>query len=368
MLGLTACGNNTENSDPQSAADTSSEVLQDSSSESSETDSAESFDTQISNAESSSPEQAVSIATPQFEIANISDSGAVLRLENLPENVDTVCVYRLHTSSDNAGQVTKELLTKTSAEDIDSDLEISFGESLDSTVYEKDDSALKCPYYAEGLQVSYLSGEQEVSSDIALTEVTLDTGTVNQYNASLAGSTACGAAAGTLVLQSVAPVWGDELTARMDTIRSYSALSDEYSIGGAEYYMSGQQISNSVNKYISDNGLGEYHLTDFRGDMSTEDTLTWLISTGRPAVLEVCYIGGNIVTEFQGYSHWITVNGFRRTAGGVEFRFEDTISLNQRRIASSDLDAANANVEYGGDLVPTRYISSFENAVIDDFM
>lgn len=368
LLGLTACGNTADDSDTQSAADTSSEVLQNSSSESSETDSAESFDTRSSNAESSSPEQAVSIAKPQFEIADISDSGAVLRLENLPENVDTVCVYRLHTSSDNAGQVTKELLMKTSAEDINDSFEISFGESLDSTVYEKDDSALKCPYYAEGLQVSYLSGEEEISSDIELTKVTLDTGTVNQYNATLAGSTACGAAAGTLVLQSVAPVWGDELTARMDTIRSYSALSDEFSIGGAEYYMSGQQISNSVNKYISDNSLGEYHLTDFRGEMSTEDTLTGLISTGRPAVLEVCYIGGNIVTEFQGYSHWITINGFRRMAGGVEFRCEDTISLAQRWITSSDLDAANANVQYGGDLVPTRYISSFENAVIDNFM
>ena len=368
LLGFTACGNNAENPDTQSAVDTSSEVLQDSRSESSKNDSTESFDTQISNAESSSPEQAVSIAKPQFKIENISDSGAVLRLENLPENADTVCVYRLHTSSDNAGQVTKELLTKISAGDIDDSLEISFGESIDSTIYEKDNSALKCPFYAEGLQVSYLSGEQEISSDIELTEVTLDTGTVNQNNATLAGSTACGAAAGTLVLQSIAPVWGDELTARMDTIRSYSVLSDEYSIGGAEYYMSGQQISNSVNKYISDNGLGEYHLTDFRSDMSTEDTLTGLISTGRPAVLEVCYIGGNIVTEFQGYSHWITINGFRRTEDGVEFRCEDTISLAQRWIASSDLDNANKNVQYGGGFVPTRYISSFENAVIDNFM
>lgn len=85
-------------------------------------------------------------------------------------------------------------------------------------------------------------------------------------------------------------------------------------------------------------------------------------------MLEVCYIGGTIVTEFQGYSHWITANGFRRTASGVEFRCEDTISLNQRWISSRDLDTANANVEYGGDFVPTRYISSFENVVIDKFM
>lgn len=365
LLGLTACGNKADNSDTQNVADTSSEVLQDGGSE---TDSLEISNAQTFNAENPTTEQANSIAKPQFEIADISDSRVVLRLENLPENVDTVCVYRLYTSSDNAGQVTKELVMKTSAEDIGGSLEISFGESSDSTVYEKDNSALKCPYYAEGLQVSYLSGEQEISSDIELTNVTLDTGTVNQYNATLAGGTACGAAAGTLILQSVAPVWGDELTARMDTIRSYSALSDEFSIGGAEYYMSGQQISNSVNKYISDNGLGEDHLTDFRSEMSTEDTLTGLISTGRPAVLEVCYIGGNIVTEYQGYSHWITVNGFQRTAGGVEFRCEDTISLNQRWISSRDLDTANANVEYGGDFVPTRYISSFENAVIDKFM
>ena len=116
-------------------------------------------------------------------------------------------------------------------------------------------------------------------------EAYVNTGTFSQYSCTLAASTACGATAGTLILQSISYLSGDKLTQRMNTIRGYSALGDEYSCGGPQYYLCGFQISNSLNKYLKDNGFDGYHLTNHRTDKSTEETLKELISTGRPAVL-----------------------------------------------------------------------------------
>ena len=195
-------------------------------------------------------------------------------------------------------------------------------------------------------------------------EVLIDTGTFSQYNCTLAGDTACGATAGTLILQSISYVSGDELTERMEIIRGYSALSDEYSCGAPQYYLCGFQISNSLNKYLDDNGFDGYRLTDHRNDKSTEKTLMELISTGRPAVLEVCYGNGEVLRDFGGYSHWICVNGYRVTANGVEFRYSDTIIAAEKWVGSELLDESNANVSYGDFyLQPERYICSFETAV-----
>ena len=195
-------------------------------------------------------------------------------------------------------------------------------------------------------------------------EVLIDTGTFNQYQCSLAGSTACGATAGTLLLQTLSYVTSDELIERMDTIRNYSALGDDYSCGAPQYYLAGYQISNCLNKYLEDNGFDGYHLTNHRTDRSTEETLIQLLATGRPAVLEVCYANGTMLSDFQGYSHWICVNGYRITDEGVQFRYSDTIADTQMWVDSDLLDISNANVSYGNFyLQPEMYIVSFDTPI-----
>lgn len=192
-------------------------------------------------------------------------------------------------------------------------------------------------------------------------EAYVNTGTFSQYSCALAPSTACGAIAGTLILQSISYLSGDKLTQRMNTVRNYSALGDEYSCGGPEYYLCGFQISNSLNRYLKDNGIQGYRLTNHRTGRSTEQTLKELISTGRPAVLEVCYANGEILTDYRGYSHWICINGYRTTENGVQFRYSDTIANGQLWVSSELLDRSNANVSYGNfHLQPERYIVSFD--------
>ena len=317
----------------------------------------------------SAAEQYNAMTNPDFEFSKLSETEVSLQLIGDLTNVDIVRAYRLSVNSENGGKVTKILQGEFSADKIsDGIINISPDDNLSVEFIEKDNSDIKCGYSYVGYQVEYANENEAILSDCHAAEILIDTGTVNQYEAELAGETACGAAAGTLIIQSIAPVWENELTERMSTVRSYSAISDEYSIGEPEYYMFGRQISNSVNKYLADNGIEGFTLTDFRTEKSTEETLVSLISTGRPAVLEVCYIGGNIVSDFQGYSHWITVNGFRLTDNGYEFRCEDTISLDRRWISSEMLDTSNANVSYGGGMSPTRYICSINNAVIDSFV
>ena len=192
-------------------------------------------------------------------------------------------------------------------------------------------------------------------------EAYVNTGTFSQYSCALAPSTACGATAGVLILQSISYLSGDKLTQRMNTVRNYSALGDEYSCGGPEYYLCGFQISNSLNKYLKDNGIQGYRLTNHRTGRSTEETLKELISTGRPAVLEVCYANGEILADYRWYSHWICINGYRTTENGVQFRYSDTIANGQLWVSSELLDRSNANVSYGSFYFqPERYIVSFD--------
>ena len=89
-----------------------------------------------------------------------------------------------------------------------------------------------------------------------------------------------------------------------------------------------------------------------------------ILATGRPAVLEVCYGNGKVLGDFQGYSHWICVNGFRVTDDGVEFRYSDTIAVAENWISPELLDESNANVSYGDFYIqPERYICSFEEPI-----
>ncbi|GEM_PF-2182985 len=192
-------------------------------------------------------------------------------------------------------------------------------------------------------------------------EAYVNTGKFSQYSCALAPSTACGATAGTLILQSISYLSGDKLTQRMNTVRNYSALGDKYSCGGPEYYLCGFQISNSLNRYLKDNGIQGYRLTNHRTGRSTEETLKELISTGRPAVLEVCYANAAVLPDYRGYSHWICINGYRTTENVVQFRYSDTITNSQLWVSSELLDRSNANVSYGNfHLQPERYIVSFD--------
>lgn len=193
------------------------------------------------------------------------------------------------------------------------------------------------PSSSEDVSFDNSSEIREESMELP-SECLIETGIFNQYNCSLAGNTACGATAGTLILQSISYLSGDELTERMETIRNYSAIGDEYSCGAPQYYLAGFQISNSLNKYLNDNGIDGYHLTNHRTDKSTKQTLMELLATGRPAVLEVCYGNGKALDDFQGYSHWICVNGYRVTDVGVEFRYSDTIAVAENWISSELLD------------------------------
>lgn len=213
------------------------------------------------------------------------------------------------------------------------------------------------------------AAETETAAEEAVSglpsEAYVETGTFDQYRCELAGATACGATAGTLILQSISYLSGNDLYQRMNTIRSYSALGDDYSCGAPQYYLAGFQISASLNKYLEDNGFEGYLLTDHRTEKSTEQTLMELVATGRPAVLEVCYANGSVLPDFQGYSHWICINGYRTTENGVEFRYSDTIAVCENWVSSELLDESNANVSYGDFYIqPERYIVSFERPLL----
>ena len=204
-------------------------------------------------------------------------------------------------------------------------------------------------------------GVSEVRSGLVYIECYLDTGVVNQYWCNLAGSTACGTAAGVIAMQMSYPSAGDELFTRVNEMRKYCILGDEFSTGPSEYFLAGEHISNGVNKYISEELSGSLVLTDHRSpDKTTEETLIGLLTTGRPAVIEVCYLLGRVTRDFQGISHWITVNGFSFGPDGYTFRFADPITVSYRSISSEMLDASNANVSYGDSVyVPARYIGAF---------
>ena len=209
-------------------------------------------------------------------------------------------------------------------------------------------------------------GVSEVRSDPAFTECYLDTGVVNQYWCSLAGSTACGTAAGVIAMQMAYPSSGDDLFSRLNEMRKYGLLGDDFSTGPSEYYLEGKHISNGVNKYIAEELSGDLVLTDHRtAEKTTEETLIELLTTGRPAVIEVCYLLGNVTRDFQGISHWITINGFSLGPDGYTFRFSDPITVSYRSIGSEMLDVSNANVSYGDSgYIPVRYIGAFSEPLL----
>lgn len=202
---------------------------------------------------------------------------------------------------------------------------------------------------------------EEVYSAPLYTECSLETGVVNQYWCSLAGSTACGTTAAVVAMQTAYPTSGDDLFNRLNTMRKYGLLGNGFSTGPTEYYLNWDHINNAVNKFVSEELGGHFVMVDHRRpDQTTEDTLIGLLTTGRPAVIEVCYLLGSVTRDFQGISHWITINGFSLDADGYTFRFADSITVSYRSISSEMLDESNANVSYGNSgWVPVRYIGAF---------
>lgn len=274
---------------------------------------------------------------------------------------DKINIYIIH-ENENASE--RSLVFSGSGNTVENGI-LKFDENtvLQSETIEAILKNIQCSYHAKAIQVGFFyDGAEEIVSDPIFAEVMIDTGVAEQNLLDFHGSTACGAASGTLLLQSVYPVYGDEILQRMNGVRNYSAISEDFSTGQPDYYMSGTQIANSVNKYAEEHGLEGVKLSNFRRDKDTAETLTELISDGKPAILEVCYSDGTITEDFRGYSHWIAVNGFTRTDEGVEFRCENTIGCKQIYISDKALSLSNENVVYpNSEYIPDRFILANED-------
>ncbi|MDE6149994.1 MAG: hypothetical protein K2F81_07875, partial [Ruminococcus sp.] len=126
------------------------------------------------------------------------------------ENVKKVNIYVCETSPENNGTVYQRLVFSSDLSDIqpsESGYEIRFDPDnyMEEITYEADNSDIKTEYYAKGVRLGFSDGNSEIISACIPIEVHIETGVVNQYDAQLRGDTACGAASGTLLLQSVLP-------------------------------------------------------------------------------------------------------------------------------------------------------------------
>ena len=215
-------------------------------------------------------------------------------------------------------------------------------------------------------------GNAEVRSHLVYTDCFLDSGVVNQYWCTYAGSEACGPAAGAIALQFIDPVQGDEMFQRVNTMRNYCLEGADYCSGAPLFELVEEQVSNTVNRYIREELSADLVFTDHRvPDETTEETLIRLLTTGRPAVIEVCYLRGGVTEQFWGYSHWITVNGFSLENNGYWFRYSDPVTVSYVSVSSDLLDKSNQNVSYENlrlygnfTAVPTRYIGAFKEPLL----
>lgn len=203
----------------------------------------------------------------------------------------------------------------------------------------------------------------ELRSDLAYVSGYLDTGVVNQYWCTYSPSTACGSAAGAIILQLVDPVYGDAMFTRVNTMRDYCREGSKYCTGYPMYENVGEQITNTVNRYVREKMPGGLLLGNHRTkDKTTEETLIELLTTGRPAVIEVCYLRGMVMEDYWGYSHFITINGFFQDGTGYWFRYSDPVTVSYASVSSDLIEKSNKNVSYR--YLPgytyDRYIAAFE--------
>lgn len=277
--------------------------------------------TRITAAETAESEKKNVMETPTFEYTEAAapNERVSLKITSSMENVDSISVYHIEASSDNKNVVYRTLAGKFSADDLSKDMTVNVDMSAAGATEQIkwDNSAVQTDFHSKGYKICALNEDGEQWSEYKAYETLLDTGTVYQYNASFYGSTACGAANGTLLLQTAAYAQGEELNKRLDVIRSYSSLSDKYSCGARiDYCMSGTHIKNSVNHWLEENKINNLQIEDFGGkDEETQDIIRELIDSGRPAAVMVAYSGGNIIDEFK-YGHWITINGYRISKDG----------------------------------------------------
>ncbi len=268
--------------------------------------------------------------------------------------------HREYRSAENA--VIDQLLIDTEAEN---DGDVTIGYSIYNAIsaerttpdftYEGSEIVIKALY---GI-VS--DGASEIRSDLFYTECFMETSVINQFYSTYHGSSACGPAAGVIVMQPVYPSSEIEMYERMNVMRDYCKDGDDYCTGDPKYETVGSHITNTVNRYIKEELHGTMLLADHRTtDKTTEETLIELLSTGRPAIIEVCYLRGSVTEDFWGISHWIVINGFFMVGNKYWFRYSDPVTVSYIGISSDFLDASNKNVSYG-DLpyTPDRYIGAF---------
>ncbi|MCD7773247.1 MAG: hypothetical protein LUH08_04245 [Ruminococcus sp.] len=306
--------------------------------------------------------------TPTFEYTEASDPDekVTLKVTSDLENVDEFLVYHIEVTSDDKSVVYRRLAGEFPVNEISDNmtLDIDMSDAGEIEEISKDNSAIKTTFYSAGYKICAVNESDEQWSEYYPYEVLFDTGSVYQYNASFYGSTACGAANGVLLLQTAMPAWGDELNDRLDVVRSYSGISDDYSCGEEiDYCMSGTHIKNSVNRWLEENNISEFSVEDF-GDEGgeTEDIVRSLLDTGRPATVMVAYSGGELLDEYQ-YAHWITINGYRISDDGqtCEFRWENTILQVDSQWDSADTVATAIDVVINADNTGERYGIDEEN-------
>ena len=325
------------------------------------------------------------IAKPETSLINSN----TLSISGDMENVDSVRIYSCEVSSASRGEVTQNLIFDGTVEDISSG-EITFDADnvLSTENYDKDNSSVISNYHAMGVKVCVSNEQFEEWSELMLLDASLDTGVCDQHDCAFEGETACGAANGALLLQTVQPVWGDELIARMNAIRDYSALGYDYSeMEDGGYRMTGSMVSNSVNRYMADNGISGCELTDIAAEnKSTEELIIEAINTGRPAAVIAAYRDGEILTEYDGDRRWITINAYRIDENGdLWFRWENTLKNEERWVESETIETAvQAFIDDDGDsgatertlltlsdgseIKVTRYVISLSRPVVDSLL
>ena len=205
-------------------------------------------------------------------------------------------------------------------------------------------------------------GNSEIRSGLAYLNCYLDTGVVNQYWCTYGSSTACGSAAGAIAMQLLYPASGNDLYNRVNTMRNYCMEGDEFCTGYPTYENVGAHITNTVNRFITEELSGSVLLTDHRSpEKTTEETLIELLTTGRPAVIEVCYLRGGVTGDYWGYSHFITINGFSLEGNGYWFRYSDPVTVSYVAVSSELLEQSNKNVSYM--YLPDRYKNTYDRYI-----
>lgn len=314
--------------------------------------SSEAVSSQTEASSSQVPEPDMTIQKPEFRLVAADAVSVTLEFTSSLENVETIVVYQLDTGSDYPDRLARTPKMEFTPEFLDENgrVRVNITGMGESSYGEKINSAIKTDFSTSGIMVFFANEKKFAASDCLPMEVVLGTGNVNQRGASFRGDTACGAANGALLLQTVLPQWGDTLRQRLDQIRSYSEESQDYSTGAElDYCMSSTHIVNSVNRYLEDSGIEGYRLKDFgREDSVVGAVIRDLLETGRPAAVMVAYADDAIIDTYR-YGHWITVNGYRLGADGWEYRWENTLfdDYGTRWVTQAELEAGfNAMAEH----------------------